>query len=75
MCPYMIIKAINEKEAMHLKKMLLYYNLINKRKQNSSWMIFLHNILKIYGMADTATVSFTALYTVHINYNTNENKF
>lgn len=32
----MFIKAINEKEAMQLKMMLLYYKLINKRKKNNS---------------------------------------
>lgn len=71
----MFIKAINEKEAMQLKMMLLYYKLINKRKKNNSWMISLHNILKIMGMADTSTDSFSSPSTLHINYNTNENKF
>lgn len=38
----MIIKAINEKEAMHLKIMLLYYNLINKRKRITlEWSLYI----------------------------------
>lgn len=42
MCPYMIIKAINEKEAMHLKMILLYYNLINMRKRIAfEWSLYI----------------------------------